>query len=275
MPQLNVSDATKMRINATLGAMRLVNPAFTEDGLINLLLDTALRVEAPVEPPPLAESSVDRTPARRPRTSPDDTERARRGTSVPREIYKDIIIEILGDAGGRAPTREIKAAIKRRLRADGLLNAVQLDSVPSDSRDPRWWNHARFARQELVDQGVLAPSSQHGVWELESRPRGGSATAPRRTGRMTGAEAGLSGDEQLRICLSCFSNTQERLPMSALYPAVERRMGGATLSKQGKSSLRFFINKRGVEAGYFVAGVRGQAGWRATKAGLRFARSSD
>ena len=41
-----------------------------------------------------------------------------------------------------------------------------------------------------------------------------------------------------------------------LYHAVEQHMDGARLSDQGKASLRFFINKVAVRAGYIYPAER-------------------
>ena len=46
---------------------------------------------------------------------------------------------------------------------------------------------------------------------------------------LTGAEAGLSGDEQIRIALRTIAANGGTAPMADLYQAVEQQMNGARL----------------------------------------------
>jgi hypothetical protein len=62
----------------------------------------------------------------------------------------------------------------------------------------------------------------------------------------TGFEAGLSGDDQIRIALQRMIERGGEAQMPDIYEAVEARLRskGFALSKQGRASLRFFVNKR-------------------------------
>lgn len=84
---------------------------------------------------------------------------------------------------------------------------------------------------------------------------------------LTGAEAGLSSDEQIRIALRAIVAKGGIAQMADLYQAVEQHMGGAKLSDQGKASLRFFINRVAVKAGYVYPADPATAGWRITPEG--------
>jgi len=86
---------------------------------------------------------------------------------------------------------------------------------------------------------------------------------------MTGADYGFSGDQQILICLHHMVKSGGSAPISDLYRAVERQMLGARLSDGGRTSLRFFINKRAVDAGVVHPGYRGQDAWRITDKGRR------
>jgi len=83
----------------------------------------------------------------------------------------------------------------------------------------------------------------------------------------TGTEAGLSGDEQIRIALRAILTHGGIAQMADLYHAVEQHMDGAKLSDQGKASLRFFINKVAVKAGYVYPADPTIPGWRITPEG--------
>jgi hypothetical protein len=52
--------------------------------------------------------------------------------------------------------------------------------------------------------------------------------------------------------------------MGDIYDAVERRMSPTRLSDQGRSSLRFFVNRIAVKAGYIYPHDKEKAGWRIT-----------
>lgn len=93
----------------------------------------------------------------------------------------------------------------------------------------------------------------------------------------TGNDAGISGDEQIRLILRELVRRGGRAKTGELYPAVETTMNakGFTLSEQGKASLRFFINKVAVDAGYVHPHDRSDPGWRLTESGREFAEFSD
>src|SRR5580658_5196804 len=91
----------------------------------------------------------------------------------------------------------------------------------------------------------------------------------------TGSDAGLSGDEQIRLALGELLRLGGRGQTRDLYAALEAAMNakGFTLSEQGKASLRFFINKVAVEAGYVRPHDRNDPGWVLTESGRAFASS--
>ncbi|HXX65566.1 MAG TPA: restriction endonuclease [Polyangiaceae bacterium] len=65
--------------------------------------------------------------------------------------------------------------------------------------------------------------------------------------------------------------------MGALYGPLERAVEGKgfTLSEQGKSTLRYFVNKVAVEAGYVHAHDQSRPGWHITASGRAFAEASE
>ena len=68
----------------------------------------------------------------------------------------------------------------------------------------------------------------------------------------TGFEAGLSGDDQIRVALQRMIERGGEAQMPDIYEALEARIRpqGFTLSKQGRASLRFSVNKVAVQASY-------------------------
>lgn len=92
----------------------------------------------------------------------------------------------------------------------------------------------------------------------------------------TGFEAGISGDEQIRIVLRRIIARGGEAQMADLYDALEEQMRSRdfTLSDQGRASLRFFVNRVAVEAGYVYAHDKNRPGWRIAPEGREFAMSA-
>lgn len=93
--------------------------------------------------------------------------------------------------------------------------------------------------------------------------------------QLTGFEAGLSGDEQIRIALQRMIERGGEAQMPDIYDSVESRIRprGFALSKQGRASLRFFVNRVAVQAGYVYPHDKDKPGWRITPEGREFAGS--
>ncbi len=86
----------------------------------------------------------------------------------------------------------------------------------------------------------------------------------------TGANVGLSGVDQIMICLNVIEKYGGAAEMEMFYGPIEtivQKRSGAALSVQGKASLRFFINKKAVEKGLVFPHDRSNPGWRITEHG--------
>lgn len=95
---------------------------------------------------------------------------------------------------------------------------------------------------------------------------------------LTGAAAGLSGDDQVRIALQSIVAhggvaTMEQI-RQAVRQEVERRHPAATLSEQGYASLRRMVNTNAVQAGYIYKHDPKNPGWRVTPVGHEFLQIS-
>lgn len=91
-----------------------------------------------------------------------------------------------------------------------------------------------------------------------------------------GTDAGLSGDDQVRIALGAIAERGGVAQMSDIYNAVDAvlKLKGFILSEQGRASLRFFVNKVAVEAGYLHPHDKESPGWRLTSQGREFLANS-
>jgi hypothetical protein len=87
---------------------------------------------------------------------------------------------------------------------------------------------------------------------------------------MTGVEAGLSSNDQMKIALETIIDNGGMAQIADIYAAVERHMGGVMLSEQGKASLREYVNRKAVNAGYIYPHDPSVEGWRITQTGIEF-----
>jgi len=87
---------------------------------------------------------------------------------------------------------------------------------------------------------------------------------------VTGAEAGLSLDDQVTLALHAIAAAGGAAPIQAIYAAVEQAMPTHTLSAQGRASLRRIVNSSAVQAGYLYPFDRNNPGWRITPEGREF-----
>jgi hypothetical protein len=105
---------------------------------------------------------------------------------------------------------------------------------------------------------------------------GGAKTASTKTKQVTGFDGGLSGDDQVRLALQEIIRRGGTAQTPDIYQAVDAVLAsrGMSLSEQGKASLRFFINKVAVDAGYVYRHDPNSPGWRITAEGRAFAEAA-
>jgi Mrr N-terminal domain len=100
--------------------------------------------------------------------------RAARGTLLPQGEYELPLLQVLFEAGGRAPSREAIDAIEPKLA--GKFTEVDRGELPSG--ELRWRNRTAFARLALVESGDIKKDSPRGIWELTEngaeRAKGGA-----------------------------------------------------------------------------------------------------
>ena len=88
--------------------------------------------------------------------------RAPRGTLLAREAYADAILQTLLERQGSTSTADAVQRVGELL--DEQL--TELDRAPLPSGEVRWKNAARFARFNMVKDGLLESASPHGIWTL-------------------------------------------------------------------------------------------------------------
>lgn len=99
--------------------------------------------------------------------------RAPRGTLLPESEYELPILQVLAEAGGRAPASEVIESVGARL-GDRL---TPTDQEALTSGDIRWKNRTQFVRLKLIREGLMAKDSPRGVWEITDEGRARAARA--------------------------------------------------------------------------------------------------
>lgn len=111
-----------------------------------------------------------------------------------RPHYEDAILVVLDRLGGRGGAREVQEGVRREL--DRFMTEVDLGAVPSNAREVRWRNDTRWARNQLVYQGLLqaVADAGWGVWSLTPEGRAAAVQAGVRLGSAAPRERRLADD---------------------------------------------------------------------------------
>lgn len=111
-----------------------------------------------------------------------------------RHHYTDAILVVLERLGGSGRIGAVQDAVRREL--DRYMTEVDLGSVPSNPNEVRWRNDARWARNQLVQEGLLqgVHEAGWGIWSLTARGRAAVPAAKARLGGPSSAGRRLADD---------------------------------------------------------------------------------
>ena len=93
----------------------------------------------------------------------------RKGLRTPEEAYWRPILATLVELGGKAPVGEVLERVFVQMKT--LLNEHDLQPLASDPDNPRWRNAAQWARNSMVNEGLLRNDSPRGLWEITEAGR--------------------------------------------------------------------------------------------------------
>ncbi len=88
--------------------------------------------------------------------------RAPAGSVTPEREYRPLILKALVKRAGSAPRREVLKSVKEAL--NGRFKPRDLEHTFSGPFV--WETWASWERKNMVDDGLLKPDSQRGIWEL-------------------------------------------------------------------------------------------------------------
>lgn len=145
MPVIRISEETMERLKAWAKPLE-----DTAESAFAKVLDVAERHR---------ETSGTPADGRRPR------QRRRARDRLSQEAFRRPLLEVLYEAGGKAPVDDLRLTMKERM-ASRLLPG---DFKTVSTGEPRWWNATCWERNKLRKEGYLRDDSKRGVWELSEK----------------------------------------------------------------------------------------------------------
>jgi len=90
----------------------------------------------------------------------------KKGIKTPQSQYRIPILQVLRDLGGRGEANEILAKVYEKMK--DKLSQIDLELL-SSGNDYRWRNTAQWARNTMVNEGLLRNDSPRGIWEITEK----------------------------------------------------------------------------------------------------------
>ncbi|HEY6284670.1 MAG TPA: winged helix-turn-helix domain-containing protein [Ktedonobacteraceae bacterium] len=95
--------------------------------------------------------------------------RLQRGLRTPEIAYFQPILEALNELGGSAEMNAVVERVEQSMR--GVLRQVDYEPLASGTEMLRWRNTAQWARNTMVEEGLLKLDSPRGIWEITEAGR--------------------------------------------------------------------------------------------------------
>ena len=93
-----------------------------------------------------------------------DFGRLQRGVRTPEEAFRLPILQVLAKMGGSGRVRDVLAQVEKLVRDQ--LSDADYQPLPSTPNTPRWYNTAQWARNSMVQEGLLRDDSLRATWEI-------------------------------------------------------------------------------------------------------------
>ena len=113
-------------------------------------------------PSPQKEEPIVRQPRVRYKTD------GKAGWTLQEEFFKPILVA-LDELGGRAHCQKVFRKLETSMGS--RFTAKDWEKMPSNKNEIRWINNARWARMQLVKDGLLSNKSPNGIWEITQAGR--------------------------------------------------------------------------------------------------------
>lgn len=93
----------------------------------------------------------------------------RKGLRTPEEAYWRPVLESIVELGGKGQIGDVLDRVFKKMKAK--LNKYDLQPLASDKDNPRWRNAAQWARNSMVNEGLLRNDSPRGEWAITEAGR--------------------------------------------------------------------------------------------------------
>jgi len=91
----------------------------------------------------------------------------RKGLRTPESAYYRPILQVLDQMGGGGRVSDVLDGVGQIMKP--VLKDVDFDPLASSPDNPRWRNAAQWARNSMVNEGLLKNDSPHGIWEISDK----------------------------------------------------------------------------------------------------------
>lgn len=95
--------------------------------------------------------------------------RLRRGRRTEEAAYYRPILEVLAEMGGSGRVADVLERVAAKMRA--VLKPVDYQPLASRRDNPRWRNSAQWARNAMVQEGLLDAIAPRGIWRISEKGR--------------------------------------------------------------------------------------------------------
>lgn len=95
--------------------------------------------------------------------------RLQRGIRTREELYFKPILQAIEKMGGSGKVKEILDGVGNIMKP--ILKDVDYEPLSSSPDNLRWRNAAQWARQSMVNDGLLKSDSPRGIWEISEKGR--------------------------------------------------------------------------------------------------------
>jgi hypothetical protein len=151
-------------IRSQFGADHGLKPADVRGALARVAAPAVAALsEAPASLPPRTGDEKTPSPTQPP------TQRLRGGERTPPHEFEIPILRSLVGLGGKGTVSEVLDKVETQMRE--RLTDVDADPLPSNAKAVRWRNTAQWARNSMVQRGLLEEVAERGVWEISAAGR--------------------------------------------------------------------------------------------------------
>ena len=93
--------------------------------------------------------------------------RLKRGMRTREEAYYLPILQVLEQMGGSGKVADVLDRVGKKMK--GVLKKADYEPLASSPDNLRWRNAAQWARNSMVNEGLLKKDSPRGIWEISDK----------------------------------------------------------------------------------------------------------